>query len=153
MVSEKSMFSITARTEIEINAAPERVWEVLTDLDSYREWNPMIRSARGRVEPGGPLKLHFNPPGTRGAVFFPIVLAADKNRRFSWRGRLRLPFIFCNEHYFILEEPGPGRTLLKHGMEFRGVVVPLLRKAIMKNTEAPFMLMNRALKERAEGLH
>jgi uncharacterized protein YndB with AHSA1/START domain len=28
------------RDEIEIEATPERVWEILTDFAAYPEWNP-----------------------------------------------------------------------------------------------------------------
>lgn len=28
-------------TKIEIAAGPARVWQILTDLESYSEWNPL----------------------------------------------------------------------------------------------------------------
>ncbi len=34
-------------TEIEIQASPERVWQALTDLERFSQWNPFIRSAKG----------------------------------------------------------------------------------------------------------
>ena len=36
------------RTEIEINATPDKVWDVLMDFDSYPEWNPFMQSASGK---------------------------------------------------------------------------------------------------------
>jgi uncharacterized protein YndB with AHSA1/START domain len=30
------------RTEIEIQATPDKVWQVLTSLDKYPEWNPLV---------------------------------------------------------------------------------------------------------------
>jgi uncharacterized protein YndB with AHSA1/START domain len=35
------------RTEIDIRASTDRVWEVLTDLERYPEWNPFITRAGG----------------------------------------------------------------------------------------------------------
>ena len=36
-------------TFVDIDATPERVWQVLTDLPAYAEWNPFITEAdRGR---------------------------------------------------------------------------------------------------------
>ena len=33
--------------QVEIDATPERVWQVLTDLGAYAEWNPFIVSSAG----------------------------------------------------------------------------------------------------------
>jgi uncharacterized protein YndB with AHSA1/START domain len=37
-------------TAIDIDASPSQVWEVLSDLSAYREWNPSscMRTARWR---------------------------------------------------------------------------------------------------------
>ena len=34
-------------SEIEIDASAERVWQLLTDLDRFPQWNPFIRSITG----------------------------------------------------------------------------------------------------------
>lgn len=40
------------KTEILINAAPEKIWAILTDFDNYPNWNPFIKTIEGRVEIG-----------------------------------------------------------------------------------------------------
>ena len=34
-------------TEIEIEAPADIVWDILTDLDHYEDWNPFIVSSAG----------------------------------------------------------------------------------------------------------
>ena len=45
------------RNEIEIQSTPERVWEILTDLGKYPEWNPLLCRAEGRLAVG---EKYFN---------------------------------------------------------------------------------------------
>ena len=52
-------------TEIEINAAADTVWTVLTDLGRYGDWNPFIRQAAGEAREGARLKIALEPPGAR----------------------------------------------------------------------------------------
>jgi uncharacterized protein YndB with AHSA1/START domain len=35
----------------EIDAPPERVWQVLTDFGAFPEWNPFIRSIEASLKP------------------------------------------------------------------------------------------------------
>lgn len=43
--------------EIIIHAAPEEVWDVLTDLGKHAEWNPLIYRAEGKIELGERVRL------------------------------------------------------------------------------------------------
>jgi len=139
------------RTVLEIGAPPARVWDVLADLGGYGGWNPVIREASGELRPGARLRLFFNPPGTRGTVFHPVLSIVEPARELRWAGRPGVPFVLESEHFFILEAAGEGRTRLVHDMAFTGLLAPLvvkLRGAMIRDS---FEMMNRALKDRAEG--
>ena len=45
------------RNEIKIQAAAEDVWNVLTDLDAYADWNPLLYCAEGKVAVGETVNL------------------------------------------------------------------------------------------------
>lgn len=80
-------------TEIDIEAAPEAVWRILTDLKSYSEWNPFVVSSRGTVSVGEPLTNRLQPVGGKPRTFKPRVTIVDPPRTFEWLGHLGLPGI------------------------------------------------------------
>jgi uncharacterized protein YndB with AHSA1/START domain len=43
---------VELNSEIEIKASPETVWNLLTDVSRFPEWNPFIRRLRGKLEAG-----------------------------------------------------------------------------------------------------
>jgi hypothetical protein len=137
------------RTSIEIDATPERVWEILTDFDSYPDWNPFIRSARGKAEAGAKLENRLEPPGGRAMTFKPTVLVAEPARELRWLGRLLLTGVFDGEHIFRIEPLEGGRTRFVQAERFSGVLVPLFGKTL-ERTRRGFEAMNEALKQRAE---
>jgi uncharacterized protein YndB with AHSA1/START domain len=53
-------------TDILINADPEKIWKILTDFDNYPNWNPFIRSVKGKVARGNYISVMLTPPGMRG---------------------------------------------------------------------------------------
>jgi hypothetical protein len=136
--------------EVEIQATPDRVWEVLTDLPAYQDWNPFIVQAAGRPLPGGRLELQLRLPGRRPTTMRPEVLDADPARRLRWLGRLLVPGLFDGEHSFTLQPTTTGSTRLTQHEEFRGLLAPLLLAFIAKPTLAGFQQMNQALKARVE---
>ncbi|MGB0121431.1 MAG: SRPBCC domain-containing protein [Solirubrobacterales bacterium] len=137
------------KTRTTIAAAPDEVWKVLTDLESYENWNPFITSASGDVTEGQRLRLRIAPPDGRSMSFRPTVLKADPGRELRWLGRLGVRGIFDGEHYFQLRELDNGGTELLQGEKFTGMAVGLLGGAL-KNTERGFELLNEALRERCE---
>lgn len=137
-------------TCLEVEAGRDRVWEVLADLQAYPEWNPMIRKARGELEPGSVLRVRFEPVGMRGRDYRPRLTVVNPPGELRWTAFLNLPGIFEFEHYWILEPVGEERTLLKHGVSVSGILASLLWKIVEKTSRVPFEAMNRAHKERAE---
>src|SRR5919107_6139245 len=87
-------------TDVDIEATPERVWEVLTDLAAYPAWNPFIVRAEGVVETGRRLTLTMQPLGGRATTLRPRLVEVDAPRRLRWRGPLGVPRLMGAEHSF-----------------------------------------------------
>ena len=137
-------------TEIEINAAAEKVWRVLTEFAAYPDWNPFVRRVEGEVSVGSRLHVYIQPSASKGMSFRPTVLVADPNREFRWLGHLWLPGLFDGEHSFLIEPLGEGRVRFVQRERFGGLLVPLFSKMLDGDTRRGFEEMNRALKLRAE---
>ena len=138
----------TIETTEYIEASPERVWQILTDLDSYPEWNPFIVEGSGEFAEGEQVRLRMRPPEGREMGFKPVVLRVEQARELRWKGRLLVPGIFDGEHYFRLEPEGGG-TRLHQGEDFTGLLPRFMGK-MLRQTERGFLALNAALKERAE---
>ena len=138
-------------TEIDIDATPEVVWQVLTDLDRYAEWNPFITSSAGIARVGERLVNRMEPPGGRPITFKPKVTVVEEGQIFEWLGRLGVPGLFDGRHRFELEASGAG-TRLTQSESFDGLLVRFMRSSLDNNTKAGFDAMNVAVKARAESV-
>ena len=137
------------RTEIEIDAPPAKVWEILTDASQIDKWNPFIHELKGELAPGQKLEVVLGTPGKSRMTFKPEVLVFDRDKEFRWVGKLFFKGLFDGEHIFELEANGE-KTRFVHREEFTGLLVPLFKKMLEQDTRPGFELMNQALKERAE---
>jgi hypothetical protein len=146
-----SIFKKEIHTEIGIDASPDAVWDVLVDLVSYPDWNPMVKKAGGEVRVGERLRLHYEPEGHRKRTFNPLLLVVEPGRELRWRGQPGMRFLFESEHIYILKETPEGNTHLDHDMIFYGLIIPAVRHFIEKATRKPFNDLNRAMKDRVEG--
>jgi hypothetical protein len=137
------------RTDIEIDAPADRVWEILTDFGDYPRWNPFIVEAAGDLRQGGRLELAIRPPGRKATTFKPHVLEWQPPRRFAWLGRLGVRGIFDGKHIHEVEQLGENRSRYTQREQFNGVLVPFM-KGILRDTEKGFEMMNEALKTGVE---
>ncbi len=137
-------------TEVEIAAPIEVVWETLTDLAAYPNWNPFIVSAEGRADVGERLTNRMQPPGGRAITFKPTVTVVEAPVAFEWLGRLGLPGIFDGRHRCDLAPSENGGTLVTQSEQFDGILVRFMRTSLDTQTAAGFEAMNAALKVRVE---
>lgn len=137
-------------SEIEIKASAERVWQVLTNIAAFPQWNPFIRMVSGEIRTGQRLEVHMQPSGARAMTFRPKVLKVEPNRELRWRGQLWIRGLFDGEHVFTIENIAPGRVRFVQREEFSGVFVPLLARSLDRDTKRGFEEMNQALKLQAE---
>lgn len=137
-------------SEIEINASPETVWNLLTDTSRFPEWNPFIRRLSGELKVGQKLAVFIQPSGANGMEFRPAVTKVEPNRELRWLGRLILPGLFDGEHIFQIESLGEKRVRFHQREIFSGILVPLLKKSLDADTRRGFNEMNQKLKELAE---
>jgi hypothetical protein len=140
---------VELRTEIEIEAAPERVWQVLTDFAAYHEWNPFITSVTGKPVVGGELSVTVSPPESDETTFRPKVLVWDEPRELRWLGKLWIPGLFEGEHFFRCLEAEAGRTRFVHGENFKGLFLKFWGERL-KQVARGSVYMNEALKRRVE---
>ena len=70
----------TIEREVVIGASPEQVWQTLTDLARYAQWNPFVTSAAGEASEGTRLTVRIEPPGGKPMTFRPRVLVASPGR-------------------------------------------------------------------------
>lgn len=140
------------RTEIRIAADPSTVWDVLTDVESFPEWNPFMTQVDGIFALGERVKVRLQLPGGRGMTFKPTVTVLKPGSELRWLGRLLLPGIADGEHIIELTDTGDGGTALVHREEFRGVLARPFLAMIGDKTLDGFEAMNLALKQRAEAI-
>ena len=140
-------------TEIEFEGTPQEVWDVLTDLPAYSQWNPFIKKIDGEPRTGAKLEVRMEPEGERAMTFRPTVLTAEPGREFKWLGHLLVPGIFDGEHRWLIEETEPGRVRFTQSERFGGILVPLLWKKLRDGgTAKGFRAMNEALAARVAEL-
>ena len=140
-------FPYALRTAITMDATPEQVWSVLTDLEAYDEWNPFIVSASGTVEAGATLTNTMRD-ATGDMTFTPTLLTVAPGRELRWLGKLGPGGVFDGEHAFLIEQVGPGRVRLTQSETFSGVAVPFFRGRLRDQTLPQFRAMNEALARR-----
>jgi len=125
-------------SEIEIDAPPEKVWDVLS---SDHDWDPFIERIEGDLSVGSKLVVKFR----NGPTMRPVVTEAEPGRVLEWLGSAGVKGIFDGRHRFELSETTNGTNLVQ-SEQFSGILVPFLGR-LLTNTEQNFAKANEALAE------
>ena len=108
--------------KISIDAAPERIWKLLTDAAGYARWNTTVERIEGRIALGE--KVTVRAKTNAGRAFPVTVTALDAPRRMVWTGGMPLG-LFKGERVFMLDG---GEFSMRE--EYTGLLAPLIGKSI-----------------------
>ncbi|WP_410766528.1 SRPBCC family protein [Haloferax sp. DFSO60] len=137
------------RTERIINAPPADVWDVLTDISSYPDWNPHLVNAtvNSDLRVGSNLEVLVRREGARDQSMNVTVTELEPGRKLAWVGTLLSPLLFSGRHTFELEPFSNNRTRFINREEIRGILASLVTTA---TPERDYEAMNEALKQQVE---
>jgi hypothetical protein len=141
------MFSFDIKTTIDIEASASEIWQALTELDAYQQWNPMLQNVRSELTPGATVGFEVLREGKKPLKLKARITRADEGAALVWKGGSVA--LVRGEHYFRIEPLNDGHCRFHHGEHFAGTLIPLLSPTL-KKARSQYESMNEALKHRVE---
>lgn len=143
---------LEVRTEIDIAAPPQAVWDVVAKVDGWPEWNTTVSKATGTAALNADLDVTmFAADGVSdGPRYQPKVIKLDAPTHLEWRAHMLAGFVFTNDKVLKLQSTPTG-TKLVHIERFSGMMLPLMTGMMNEGVPPILNTMNKDLKGRVEG--
>ena len=122
---EDHALAMTCAVEIEIDARPGVIWNLLTDAVGFPRWNSTVTGIDGEIRDGARIRLHV--PGTR-RTFTPRVSIAQPGRLMTWSDGFDP--LFKGVRVFEVRERGGAASEFRMRERFSGVAFALLRRSM-----------------------
>ena len=137
------------RDSVEIDAPPQLVWEVFSDVERWPEWTASVTSLVGRDGAGLDIGKRFaiRQPGMGKLVW--KVTEIDPGS--SWTWAQRSPGVSVTARHWVSALPG-GRTLVRQELDQGGWLGALVGKMMVNKTKRFLDLEAKGLKARSEQL-
>jgi hypothetical protein len=150
-VTARSRFDAEVRSEIDIDAPAERVFDILADVDRYGEWNPFTPEVTSTLRLGDPVDMRVRlRPGRPLSRQVETVTANERPRRLCWGADIGARFLVRADRCQELTAVGPDRTRYVCTDRIRGWLAPVVMRFYGEAMQRGFDDCARALKKRAE---
>lgn len=131
---------------VDVATPPERVWDVMSDVERWREWTPTVTSVE-RLEPG-PFAVgstaRLRQPRLRPAVW--RVTRFESPRGFTWE--MHAPGVVVAARHDVEPVPGGARATLS--VKFTGLLGPLVGRLTRSLNTRYLALEAEGLRRRSE---
>lgn len=137
--------------EVEINASLDTVWEVITDVARYSEWNKFTVECKSTLKPGDPITMKvmlFSKPQPQTETIFTHV--PKQSMSYGLDGGA-LKAIVSNRIHTV-KALSPNRTQYRSHFELSGWMMPLVRALMRSRLEIGFRNMTDGIKMQSEKL-
>ncbi len=136
---------------VEIDAPPELVWEVLTDLAAYPRWNPFTIEVRSTLRVGDPIDLTVRMSRLGWTVKQrERVSEVRAPERLAWTMKLGSRHLVNAERIQRIERLPSGGSRYTTEDAIAGALAPLVFAIFGTSLEDGFRAMAAALKAEAE---
>ncbi|MGA7304572.1 MAG: SRPBCC domain-containing protein [Rhodothermales bacterium] len=141
----------TYQTSFEVNAPADRVWQVLTTLHRYPDWNPQIPLASGTLERGSQINLRLVLPHRPTMDLAATIEEVRPASLLTWRGHVMAPWFFEGYRRFEITPISETQVLVTHVEDIHGLLAPLFSVLMGTAVQKSHVAFNEALRFRAEG--
>lgn len=134
---------VKLETELDIAVPPSQVWQILTDFETFPEWNPLFEVG-GKPDLDSKLKVKVNAPDHSGAQdeFWASVVDFEPGKRLAWKWGI--PGLVYGCHYWQLSISHTGTHLI-HGEDFYGLYIWAKGARYIRSLRSSYEEMNEAL--------
>ena len=129
------------------------VWEVITDLARYPEWNPFVVACRSTLVPGAPIVMRVRVVPFVAQPQSETIFEHVPGRRLSY-GLAGVPLgALASRRSHDVESLAADRSRYVSRFELRGWLAPLVQALLGRRLTTGFTAMSHALVARAEAVH
>ena len=134
---------------IEIDAPPQLVWDVFSDVERWSEWTASVTSLVGLDGPALAVDKRYaiKQPGMSKLVWTVTEIEPGS----SWTWVQRSPGVLVSARHDVSAQSG-GRSLVRQQLDQRGVLGALVGRLMAKKTKRFLELEAQGLKARSEEL-
>lgn len=137
-----------SHTEIIIDATPEQVWTVLTDTESYPNWNEIILKMDGKIVDKGTVDVLFKAGANARPQLFHNKLFVEDGVEFYWSQVQALGI--KDRHCFRVEPTDAGKTRFIQSDQALGGLTWLIGRTAVNIQLNVYPIFNRSLKAEVE---
>ena len=116
------------RTQLEIPAPADQVWEVLADLERYHEWNPFTPKIETTRELGTPVLIHVSFDGAEPFLQREIIRRWEPGEELRWGMSIGPAWFFRAERFQRVDPIDETRSLYQSEDAFAGLFSPVVER-------------------------
>ena len=132
-----------------IQAPPEAIWAVISDIQGWHAWNPIYPKAEGTLRIGAPLTLELALRDRKPQIIRPVVLDWIPNEQIHWRLKA-LGGLVKTTRFLEIEQLSETGSIFANGELFDGPLGPMAVRSLHGAISHGFRAMGEALKARVE---
>ena len=134
---------------IGVQAPPDAIWDLISDLDGWSRWNPLYPRAAGKLAIGSKLQLTLALPDSKPEEIQPVILDWVPHMQLAWRLRL-MGGLLSTTRYMEIEPLNEGRaSVFSHGEIFEGPAAYFMPKPLRQKVKRGFVAMSEAVAAQA----